>query len=46
MMELTEQKKLEINKRHEANGVRFMDINTAYITKMSKSEAVHAYIRR
>lgn len=31
MMELTENKKLEINRKHEAKGVRFMDINTAYI---------------
>lgn len=36
MMELTEQKKLEINKRHEANGIRFMDINTAYIDENVK----------
>ena len=31
MMEFTEEKKLEINKKHQEKGVRFMDINAAYI---------------
>lgn len=31
MMELTEAKKIKINKKHEENGVRFLDINAAYI---------------
>lgn len=44
MMELTEARKLEINQKHIANGVKFVDINTAYIdadVKIGKGTVIY-----
>ncbi len=36
MIELTQERKMEINLKHQENGVRFIDINTAYIDENVK----------
>lgn len=44
MKNLTEAKKLEINKKHQENGVVFVDINTAYIgedVKIGKGTVIY-----